>query len=66
MLRTSYSMPHIISLLGEVVNRPLPADAVTILASARGAFHLPLAADKTNIRALWEALIGSNLARFPI
>ena len=46
MLRTSYSIPHIISLLGEVVNRPLPADAATIPADARGAFHLPPAADK--------------------
>ena len=29
-------MPHIISLSGEAVNRPLPADAVTIPAPARG------------------------------
>ena len=45
MLRTSYSMPHIISPFSEVVNHPLPADAATIPADARVTFHLPPAVD---------------------
>ena len=43
------------SLHPKGTTNPPPADVVTIPAFARGAFHLPPAANKPNIRALWEA-----------
>ena len=65
---TSVDEVAVLNSRGSGTNNTVAADTVaTIPADARGAFHLPPAANKpADLRASWGVLQGSNLARSPI
>ena len=47
------------------INIPLPADAATIPAPARGAFHLPFAASPTSVPKFQKVFGIDNLVEIP-